>query len=67
MNLKIPGKMFLLITFFKYLKYLRQSFKYLKKANLQILKHPIHANNNFKGNNLHKKEDYTNNSRKKPL
>ena len=50
-------------TLFQIFKHLRQFFKYLKKACLQISKYLFHTDNNFKGNNLHKNH-YTNNSHK---
>ena len=51
-NLKNPGPIFCL-----------PPFSNIKKVYLQISKYPFHANNNFKGNNLHKNH-YTNNSHK---
>ena len=47
-----------LVQFFAY-----PLFQILKKEYLQISKYPFHTNNNFKGNNLHKKH-HTNNSHK---
>ena len=58
MNLKISETHFLLIA-----------FSNIKKAYLRESQNtPFHTNNNnFKGNNMHKKPSHTNNSYEKPL